>query len=139
MNSIPDSNPSLPTSTRTRTSPRTLALDEVQEIIAHALASDPNVGDEASRMLRGIAFKVDELRLGHPKSAKVVQVAPNGEVSKSGSGSHFVGVRGDEKPVYLHREADFSGFAHVYGPFNTKAGAEYAIAHDTYTNRGKVL
>lgn len=138
MNSIPDSNPSLPTSTRTRTSPRTLALDEVQDIIQSYI--EGTAADAVtSLVLRGLSDKVNELRAGHPKSAKVVKVAPNGQVSTTGSGSHFVGVRGDETPVYLHREADFSGFAHVYGPFKTRAGAEYAIAHDTYTNRGKVL
>jgi hypothetical protein len=135
-NSYPDSSPSLPTTPRTRTSPRLLALDEVQDIIKSYMEQGDAV---TSLVLRAVSDKVEQLRLGHPKSSKVVQVATNGEVSKSGSGAHFVGIRGDEKPVYVHRDTDFSGYAHVYGPFNTKAGAEYAIAHDTYATKGKVL
>lgn len=131
---LPESRPSIK---HTRTSSRTIVLDEVQDLITHAMSSAAMLSDfNAATALRNLSEKVEELRNGHPKN-KTVKAAR--KLKMGISGTHFVGIRGDETPVYVHRSEDFSAFTAVYGSFNTHTGASYAIEHKTYTNKPRVM
>lgn len=129
---------------RSKTSPRTNAFNEVISLI------DSHIGEWEKEETRGQAMTVlrtlrqdVEAMIGTKHAAKVdkddTTVASVGK-----KGTHFVGVTGDEKVLYLRRDregvyhTDDDGsetVAHIYGPFSTEGGARYAVTHGTYHQR----
>lgn len=145
---------------KTRTPSRVLVINEVQAVMAphmdaitnliiraNTVGVEGNLADLVGEHLTAIRNGVEALREGHPKHDKddTTVVLP-----KRGGGTHFVGVTGDEKVVYLRRRDDVyytddehaspaETLAHIYGPFNTEDGARYAAAHGTYDQRPQVM
>lgn len=132
---------------KTRTPSRVIVINEVQAIIAQMRTSAKEDGDNEALnvMLTLLSDKVEALKEGHPKADKDDTTAS--PLPKRGGGVHFVGITGDERAVYLHRDkmgvyhtdsGDAETLTHIYGPFNTDDGARYAAKHGTYDQRPMV-
>lgn len=129
-----------------RTPSRVVVINEVQEIIAQMRTIVWSPEATADTVLTILSDRVETLKEGRPKVDKddtTVAALP-----KRGGGTHFVGITGDEKAVYLHRTTDgvyhtddgnAETVAHIYGPFNTPDGARYAAKHGTYDQRPQVM
>lgn len=134
---------------RTRTSPRTLALDEVQRTIDVYIdtfttlpAADPTANQAVVRALQSLKESIEVLRQGHPKTVKEGQSIPKIK------GTHFVGETVEGRIVYVKHASDGSflyqstgddTLAHLFGPFTTSAGAKYAAEHNTHTTSTQVF
>lgn len=130
---------------KTRTPSRVLVINEVQDIIRQMRTVANEHTATVDTVLTMLSEKVEVLKEGHPKADNDDTTTA---VSKRGGGTHFVGITGDEKVIYLHRSKEgvyhtddgtAETVAHIYGPFNTRSGAEYAITHNTYQDRPQVL
>lgn len=128
MNTLFDSSPSLP---RHRTSPRTNSFGEVIELIDAQIAEmeKRQAGEQGDfsttfTVLRTLREQV-EAKIG-TQSPKTVPTR-----------QHFVGEMGDGTMAYVKGSEDES-VVHLWGPFHTRGGAQYAIDHSTYTNHPKV-
>jgi hypothetical protein len=143
---------------RSRTSPRVNVINEVQAVMvphmdaitniltrAYTVGVEGNIAEMVGEHLTAIRTGVEALREGHPKVSKEDTSA---SVSKKDGGTHFVGVKEDGSALYVRWVKDPGGYlgddgelklSQVYGPFNTRAGAEYAAAHGTYSNRPQVM
>lgn len=142
---------------KTRTSPRINVINEVQAVMvphmdaitniltrAQTVGVEGNIAELVGEHLIAIRTGVEALREGHPKSDKddTTTVIPKKK------GTHFVGVTGDDKVLYLRRDGEGvyhsdddsrETIAHIYGPFNTEAGARYAVDHNTYSAHPQVM
>ena len=143
---------------KTRTPSRVIVINEVQALLvphmdaitnilarASTVGVDGSLADLVGEHLTAIRTGVENLRQGSPKVDKddtTVAVSP-----KRGGGTHFVGITGDEKVIYLHRNKEgvyhtddgtAETVAHIYGPFHTEDGARYAASHGTYDQRPQV-
>lgn len=147
-----DTTPAEPTSTpapapegekvkRTHTSPRLLALTEVDAEIAtlrtkwEAASGDPSRDDVLS-VLAKLSESVGVLKGGHPK------VGAGGEKSSSprpanpyAGKRHYVGKLAGEEYIYIDSEGkaptpgNFPMCSHIWGPCRTEDGARYKAAH----------
>ena len=139
---------------RTRTSPRLLVIKEVQALIQAEVAALPTISDEHMRqtihnLLTSLSAQVEKLLEGHPKKEKSPKSEEDADSSTKGpKGTHFVGQNGEGNLFYLRRDKEgvyhtsngsTETILHVWGPFNTRAGCEYAITHNTYTQHPQVM
>lgn len=131
---------------RFRTSPRTNAFQEVLALIdSHMKGWDQSTpAKQALTNIReAVAAKVGtQHEVEKPATGRTR--APKGQ-GKSANGTHYVGMTESGTLTYMSspdmalNAGNYPEFSHIYGPFNTRAGAEYAIAHDTYTSRPQLF
>lgn len=137
---------------RTHTSPRLLALREVDDIIAHFTAewekdTDAAAKEQALLILGKLSEQVGVLKGGHPKPAPGTGSTHTARPANPYAGKrHYVGQLEDGTYVYVDTDgkaptkANIPQCAKVYGPFRTEDGARYAVAHsDTLESRPRVF
>jgi hypothetical protein len=123
-------------------------LDAIEVLLTRSdndmIAESETLSTLVREHLTAMRVGVEALRTGPIQTSKddTTTISP----TKRGGGTHFVGVSGDGKVMYLyHKEGIYhpidaarDTLVAIHGPFNTKEGAEYSITHNTYTSRPKV-
>jgi hypothetical protein len=138
-NTNDDSNPRL---TRNRTSPRTNAFQEVIALIdTQAQTWDANLAPYAIEALTNLRTAV-QAKVGtqHTDGAPKRAYTKKGDKPQTVEGNHFVGKTNNGVAVYVKgTEWNPTDYMAVFGPYNTKQGALYAIEHGTFTSKPQVF
>lgn len=137
---------------RNRTSPRTNAFNEVLNLI------DTNIDSLSNNVASLDSIPDAEKVLILLREAVAAKVGTQHEVEKPAttrtrpakgqgkpSGSHYVAETQSGTLTYINspdmalNPTNYPDFVHMWGPFNTAPGAQYAVDHQTHTNKPQLF